>query len=140
MYQPLPSMRQKGSQRKSDPSDQGRCPQASSPGSLRRGHENYHRRKVWNSIVRINSPTHQKILNAIRTHSQLILDLKTIQPASINEIALESGQSVSSTRNKLNQLVYLDLVKRIRFEQHTLFCLNGCYNLQVSSLLAELFD
>ena len=140
MYQPIPSMREVCSQSPSDSSDEGARTKAIRARFVRRNHADCPQRKVRNAIVSFYNPKNQGRIKAIRSHPQLIIDLKSIQPASISEIAQESGQSISSTRNKLNQLITLDLVKRIRFEHHTLFCLNGSYNLQITSVLSELFD
>ena len=140
MYQPIPSMREVCPQSPSDSSDEGTRTKAIRARFVRRDHADCPQRKVRNAIVSFYNPKDQGRVKAIRSHPQLIIDLKSIQPASISEIAQESGQSISSTRNKLNQLITLDLVKRIRFEHHTLFCLNGSYNLQITSVLSELFD
>lgn len=82
----------------------------------------------------------QRREKAIERHNGLIMDLRSIQPASINELASESGQSSSATRSKLNELIPLEIIKPVRFEHHTLFCLNGCHDLQISSVLSLLFD
>lgn len=95
--------------------------------------------QIQNSVVSFNNFRNQARVSAIKSHSQLIIDLKSIQPASISEIASETGQSASAARYKLNQLMNLDLIKRVRFEHHTLFCINGSYNLQISRVLSELY-
>ena len=133
-------MREVCSQSPSDSSDESARREVIRARFVRRNNAIRTQREIRNAIVSFYNPKNQSRIKAIRTHPQLILDLKSIHPASISEIAQESGQSKSSTRNKLNQLITLDLVKRIRFEHHTLFCLNGSYNLQIASVLSELFD
>ena len=138
MYQPIPLMRVFGS-----------------PQDRSHGHSSHHQdgrtrfigqsyserpqRQVQNSIVYFDNFRNQARISAIKSHSQLIIDLRSIQPASISEIASESGQSTSAARYKLNQLINLELVKRVRFEHHTLFCINGSYNLQIAGVLTEFY-
>ena len=61
-------------------------------------------------------------------------------PASISEIAEAIGQSTSTTRNHLRQLMQLDLVIKTSFEHHSLYCLNGSYNIHITRILTELFE
>lgn len=96
--------------------------------------------EIRNEIIAFHNPRHQGRIKAINRHSGLILDLQAIMPASISEIAEAVGQSTSATRNHLRQLIELDLVIKTSFEQHSLYCLNGCYNLHFSRLLAELYE
>ena len=56
------------------------------------------------------------------------------------EIAEEVGQSTSSVRSHLKRLTQLDLIIKIAFEQHTLYCLNGDHNVQIDRILSELYD
>jgi len=97
-------------------------------------------REIRNEIKHFHNPRHQGRIQAITHHSGLILDLKAIQPASLIEIAEEVGQSTSSVRNHLKRLAQLDLVIRIAFEYHTLYCLNGDYNVHIERILGELYD
>ena len=96
--------------------------------------------EVRNQVISFHNPRHQGRIQAITRHSSLILDLKAIQPASLSEIAEEVGQSTSSVRNHLKRLTQLGLVVRIAFEHHTLYCLNGDYNLHIERILRELYE
>ena len=96
--------------------------------------------EVRNQVIAFHNPRHQGRIQAITRHSGLIVDLRAIQPASLSEIAEEVGQSTSSVRNHLKRLTQLDLVVRIAFEHHTLYCLNGDYNVHVERILRELYE
>ena len=96
--------------------------------------------EVRNEIKYFHNPRDQGRINAITRHSGLILDLKAIQPATVDEIAEEVGQSTSSVRSHLKRLTQLDLIIKIAFEQHTLYCLNGDHNVQIDRILGELYD
>ena len=96
--------------------------------------------EIRNQVISFHNPRHQGRIQAITRHSGLILDLKAIQPASLSEIAEEVGQSTSSVRNHLKRLTQLDLVVRIAFEHHTLYCLNGDYNVHIDRILRELYE
>lgn len=97
-------------------------------------------RKIRNEIIPFHNPRAQGRNQAITKHSGLILDLQQIQPASISEIAEAVGQSTSTVRNHLRRLMQLDLVIKTSFEHHSLYCLNGSYNVHVSRILAEFYD
>jgi hypothetical protein len=97
-------------------------------------------RKARNEIISFYNPRHQGRIQAITRHSGLILDLQQIMPASISEIAEVVGQSTSTVRNHLRKLIQLDLVIKTSFEQHTLYCLNGCHNVHIARVLSELFQ
>lgn len=97
-------------------------------------------RKIRNEIIPFHNPRAQGRNQAITKHSGLILDLQLIQPASISEIAETVGQSTSTTRNHLRRLMQLDLVIKTSFEHHSLYCLNGRYNLHISRILSEFYE
>ena len=96
--------------------------------------------EIRNQVISFHNPRHQGRIQAITRHSSLILDLRSIQPASLSEIADEVGQSTSSVRNHLKRLIQLDLVVRVAFEHHTLYCLNGDYNVHIERILRELYE
>jgi DNA-binding transcriptional ArsR family regulator len=102
-------------------------------------HSASHPSEIRNQVISFHNPRHQGRIQAITHHSGLILDLKAIQPASLSEIAEEVGQSTSSVRNHLKRLTQLDLVVRVAFEHHTLYCLNGDYNVHIDRILGELY-
>ena len=97
-------------------------------------------REIRNEIIAFYNPRRQGRDKAITRHSGLILDLQQIMPASISEIAEAIGQSTSTTRNHLRQLMQLDLVIKTSFEHHSLYCLNGSYNVHISRVLSEFYE
>ena len=107
---------------------------------LCQGYSTSYSSEIRNQVIAFHNPRHQGRIQAITRHSSLILDLKAIQPASLSEIAEEVGQSTSSVRNHLKRLTQLDLVIRVAFEHHTLYCLNGDYNLHIDRILGELYE
>lgn len=125
---------------KSYPSDRKADSPPSRAGYFGKDHAKGFTREARNEIIAFHNPRHQGRVQAITRHSGLILDLQQIMPASISEIAEVVGQSTSTVRNHLRQLIQLDLVIKTSFEQHSLYCLNGCYNVHIARILTELFD
>ena len=115
-------------------------PPPAGAGYLSEDHAASDCREIRNQIVSFYDSKHQGRINAITRHSGLILDLKAIQPANLVEIAEEVGQSMSSVRSHLKRLTQLDLIIKIAFEHHTLYCLNGDHNLHIDRILGELYD
>ena len=133
-------MRQISTKSKGDSSDQDRDRETSGSWDLGQDHAAGDRGKVRNEIKCFHNPQHQSRQQAIARYSGLILDLQGLQPASISEIAEITGQSTSTTRNHLRQLMQLDLVIKTSFEHHTLYCVNGRYNVQITRVLGELYE
>jgi Mn-dependent DtxR family transcriptional regulator len=65
----------------------------------------------------------------------LIEELQYLQPANIKELSTALGQSTNTTRSQLNKLHRLELVIKTSFEQHSLYCLNGNFNLFIGQVL-----
>jgi hypothetical protein len=133
MYHTEPESKGYPSNRKADTA-------SSRAGYFSKDHAKGFTREARNEIIAFHNPRHQGRIQAITRHSGLILDLQQIMPASISEIAEVVGQSTSAVRNHLRQLIQLDLVIKTSFEQHSLYCLNGCYNVHIARILTELFD
>ena len=140
LYQSIPSMSQISTKSKGHSSNPEGDPSPAGAGYLSEDHAASDPREIRNEIKHFHNPRHKGRINAITRHSSLILDLKAIQPANLAEIAEEVGQSTSSVRNHLKRLTQLDLVVRIEFEHHALYCLNGDHNLQIDRILGELYD
>ena len=68
----------------------------------------------------------------------LIEELKFLQPTDVKELTTALGQTPNTTREHLRKLARLGLVVNIRFEQHSLYCLNGDFNLFIEEILTEL--
>ena len=77
--------------------------------------------------------------NQIEKLRYLIYELKSIQPAELIEISETIGQSESTTRSQLKELINTDLVIRTSFENHTLYCINGHYNKLIDDWTNECF-
>ena len=116
------------------------CKPSTRDGYIRQDHTESGSGEIRNEIIPFYNPRAKGRIQAITHYSGLILDLQQIQPASITEIADSVGQSTSTTRNHLRRLMQLDLVIKTSFEQHTLYCLNGCYNIHIARVLTELYD
>ena len=79
-----------------------------------------------------------KRINKLR---YLVFELQSIQPAELTELSLALGQSLNTTRDQLKKLIKVDLVVRVTFEKHTLYCLNGHHKKLINNtLLNGLFD
>jgi len=70
----------------------------------------------------------------------LIEELKCLQPAHLSELSESLGQSNTTTRAQLDKLKRINLVVNTQFEHHTLFCLNGDFNLFFSQLLSAFYE
>lgn len=116
------------------------CSPPAGDGYLGEDHTESGSREIRNEIIPFYNPRAQGRLQAITHYSGLILDLQQIQPASISEIAEAVGQSTSTTRNHLRRLIQLDLVIKTSFEHHSLYCLNGSYNIHIARILAGLYN
>jgi hypothetical protein len=81
----------------------------------------------------------KKRTNSIRKLRFLIYELKSMQPADVNEISEALGQSHSTTLTQLKKLRKLDLVVRTSFEHHTLYCLNGNFNKFIEDILSGFY-
>lgn len=66
--------------------------------------------------------------------SCLVEELQYLQPVSIIEISDALGQSLNTTRSQLKKLQKLDLVVKTSFEHHSLYCLNGHFNLFITEV------
>ena len=81
----------------------------------------------------------KKRTNSIKKLRFLIYELKSMQPADVNEISEALGQSHSTTLTQLKKLRRLDLVVRTSFEHHTLYCLNGNFNKFIEDILSGFY-
>jgi predicted transcriptional regulator len=72
--------------------------------------------------------------------SFLIQELQYLQPIGISDLSDSLGQSLNTTRTQLRKLERLDLVIKTSFEHHTLYCLNGNFNLFISQILSSLIN
>lgn len=131
---------------------------SNSSQQARYAHSNIDREAVLSGNVSSNDPTlsaRRALRRAFRQISAadskrskrikklrfLIYELQSIQPAELEHISGAIGQSKNTTRDQLDKLVSCDLVVKIVFEKHTLYCINGFYNKTISSKIIDgLFD
>ena len=69
----------------------------------------------------------------------LIVELQSVQPAELTEIAASLGQSLNTTREQLQKLVKVDLVVRVAFEDSTLYCINGHFNKFIHDTINDVY-
>lgn len=91
------------------------------------------------AVAEINS-TSKKRDSKIQKLRYLIFELQSAQPAEITEIAEALGQSHNTTRSQLKRLQKLELVIRVEFETHVLYCLNGELSSYIHSVSDSLFE
>lgn len=85
------------------------------------------RKSLYTAFFEI-STKNRKRTKEIEKLKYLIIELRKIQPIDLFELADNLGQSENTVRKSLKKLIKLDLVVRTRFEQHTLYCINGEFN------------
>ena len=77
----------------------------------------------------------KKRASAIRLYEDLVQLLTFKQPLSTKEIRSELYLPKDSLLRALKHLVKLDLVKKICFESHTLYVINGNFNTLIKETL-----
>lgn len=77
----------------------------------------------------------KKIVACIKTHTELLHLLNFRQPLSTKELLSEIGFSKQKLLRDLKQLQKNDLVKRISFESHILYVINGNFNTLIKQTL-----
>jgi len=78
----------------------------------------------------------KKIVACIKTHTELLHLLNFRQPLSTKELLSEIGFSKQKLLRDLKQLQKNDLVKRISFESHILYVINGNFNTLIKQTLS----
>lgn len=79
----------------------------------------------------------KKRTTAIRANRYLIELLQSEQPLASIEIAEALGMSKVTALGNIKKLMRLDLVCQTKFEQHTLYCLNGLFTHLIDTALLE---
>ena len=77
----------------------------------------------------------KKIIACIKVHTELLHLLNFRQPLSTKELLSEIGYSKQKLLRDLKQLQRHDLVKRISFESHVLYVINGNFNTLIKDTL-----
>lgn len=110
------------------------------PNTTGRLHTNHSkdliRAALQNFICEIDSKNKNRTRRAAQ-FSYLIYELKFLEAAELSEISAALGQSKTTTRAQLKQLVFLDLIKRVEIDGHILYALNGHYNYLIDKILDD---
>jgi transcriptional antiterminator len=77
----------------------------------------------------------KKIVACIKVHTELLHLLNFRQPLSTKELLSEIGYSKQKLLRDLKQLQRHDLVKRVSFESHVLYVINGNFNTLIKDTL-----
>lgn len=82
-----------------------------------------------------NDHEYKKISACIRFHAELLHLLNFRQPLSAKELLSEIGFSKQKLLRDLKQLQKYNVVKKISFEAHVLYVINGNLNSLIRSVL-----
>lgn len=77
----------------------------------------------------------KKVLACIRVHAEVLHLLNFRQPLSTKELLSEIGFSKQKLLRDLKQLQKHNLVKKISFEAHVLYVINGDFNSLIKDTL-----
>lgn len=91
--------------------------------------------KISKVVFYSDYTTAKKRVSAIRLYEELVQLLVFRQPLSTKEIRSELYSPKDNLLRALKSLVQLDLVRKISFETHTLYVLNGEYNSLIKTTL-----
>lgn len=94
------------------------------------------RKQVQSQSVSKNNYEYKKLCACITHYADLIFTLASEDPMSAAELSLELGVSKPTVLKELNRLMKFDLVRRVSFENHVLYCTNGKFN----SVIREILD
>lgn len=97
------------------------------------------RQALFKAVDEIRTANKKRNLQ-IQKLRYLIYELQSLQPAEITELSEALGQSANTTRSQLKRLEKLNLVKRVEFEAHVLYAINGHYNKFVQDILDDLYE
>jgi DNA-binding HxlR family transcriptional regulator len=91
--------------------------------------------KIQSFLLATHDHEFKKILACVKFHSELLHLLNFHQPLSTNEFLDEIGVSKQKLLRDLKQLCKYNLVKKISFESHVLYVINGRFNSVIRSTL-----
>lgn len=91
--------------------------------------------KISKVVFYSDYTVNKKRTSAIRLYEELIQLLVFRQPLSTKEIRSELYIPKDNLLRALKSLIQLDLIRKISFETHTLYVLNGDYNLLIKNTL-----
>ena len=91
--------------------------------------------EVQSGFVPENDHEYKKICACIRHYGDLIGLLASDQPLSTADLIGNLGASKLKILRDLNRLIKYDLVIKISFEHHVLYCVNGRFNTLIKQIL-----
>lgn len=94
------------------------------------------RSQIQPFVIRTNDHEFKKVIACIKFHSELLHLLNFWQPLSTKELLSEVGFSKQKLLRDLKQLQKYNVVKKISFEAHVLYVINGSYNNIIRSTLS----
>jgi len=92
--------------------------------------------KIQPFVIRTNNHEFKKVIACIRFHAELLNLLNFRQPLSTKELLSEIGFSKQKLLRDLKQLQKYNVIKKISFEAHVLYVINGDYNNIIRSTLS----
>lgn len=91
--------------------------------------------EIQQGLVASNDHEYKKICACIRHYGDLIGLLASDQPLSTADLIGNLGASKLKILRDLNRLIKYDLVIKISFEHHVLYCVNGRFNTLIKQIL-----
>ena len=96
------------------------------------------REALYRAVCEIDS-RNKKRSKSVEKLRYLIYELQSLQPTDVLTLSQSLGQCENTTRSQLRKLMKLDLVIATSFEFHTLYCINGDFNIFVNDILKHFF-
>ena len=96
------------------------------------------REALYRAVAEIDS-RNKKRSKSVEKLRYLIYELQSLQPTDVLTLSQSLGQCENTTRSQLRKLMKLDLVIATSFEFHTLYCINGDFNIFVNDILKHFF-
>lgn len=91
--------------------------------------------QIQPEFVAQNDHEYKKICACIRHYADLISLLTSDQPLSTADLVGNLGASKLKILRDLNRLIKYDLIIKISFEHHVLYCINGNFNTLINQTL-----
>ena len=99
------------------------------------GNQTVARNQIQPFFVSADDYQSKKINACIKLHTEILHLLNFRQPLSTKELLSEIGFSKQKLLRDLKQLQKNDLVKKISFESHVLYVINGNFNKLIKQIL-----
>lgn len=99
------------------------------------GYPTIARNKIQPFFVSADDYKFKKVVACVKLHAEILHLLNFRQPLSTKELLSEIGYSKQKLLRDLKQLQKNDLVKKIAFESHVLYVINGDFNKLIKDTL-----